>query len=109
MSVPPRQPAAEAPWYRIDLSADAYAGGEADVLESAFRQIYIASNGPEGMAMLGERRDDGYSVFFTPASRAYARALIQAYAAVPVARPTGGRFELRVGDAALALGFARAF
>lgn len=103
--------AAGASWYRIDLTAEDYAGGEADVIEGAFRAIYIACNAPLGMAMLGAPRagGDGYSVYFTPDSWPHARALLRAYAALPDQRPRGVQLSLRVGDAALALGYARAF
>ena len=106
----PDMPSAEV-WYRIDLSIDEYEGGEADVIESAFRQIYLVHNAPSGMAMLSGRRETepGYCVYFTPRSLPHARSLVLAYAALPSAGPSRQRLTLRVGDASLALGFAREF
>lgn len=98
-------------WYRIDLSVDEYDGGEADVIESAFRQIYIIHNAPAGMAMLSGRREagPGYCVYFTPRSLPHAKSLVLAYAALPSTGPSRQRLTLRVGDASLALGTAREF
>ena len=106
----PDAPSAEV-WYRIDLSVDEYDGGEADVIESAFRQIYIVHNAPAGMAMLSGRRaaEPGYSVYFTPGSLPHAKSLVLAHAALPIAGPPGQRLMLRVGDASLALGYSREF
>lgn len=98
-------------WYRIDLSPDGYAGGEAEVIESAFRQIYIACNAPLGMAMLSEKGGEkgGFSIFFTPQSLPHARALVLAYSAEPQAPPVAGALTLRVGDAAAAATFFQEF
>lgn len=98
------------PWFRINLSSDEYAGGEADVIEGAFRQIYLARNAPPGMAMLGLlERDGSYRIYFTPGSLPHARGLFQAYPVVPDIRPAGQRLHLRVGDAVQALAFTRGF
>ena len=89
-------------WYRIDLSKEDYEGGEADVIESAFRQIYIASNAPAGMAMLSASSpiNAGYCIYFTPRSQRHAAALIRAYSAKAENLPRGAsqRMVLRVGD-----------
>ena len=98
-------------WYRIDLSPLEYAGGEAEVIESAFRQIYHASNAPRGMALLSAARQHGdvLSLYFTPNSLPHARALILAYSAVPDLPPKRGKLDLRVGDVAFSLNYAKAF
>ena len=70
-------------WYRIRLTRDEYEGGEVGVIQSAFQQIYFASNGPAGMAMLGEKdAEGGYCVWFTPRSEPRVQALVKAYSAV---------------------------
>ena len=98
-------------WYRIDLSVDEYEGGEADIIESAFRQIYMVHNAPPGMAMLTgcHESNSGYSVYFTPRSFPHTKALIRAYAALPAEAPPRQPLTLRAGDASLALGYAREF
>ena len=87
-------------WYRIELSLPDYEGGEADIIESAFRQIYIAANAPFGMAMLSapSQQNQGYSVYFTPQSQPHVRALIIAYGAEAVTAPPRKGLRLRVGD-----------
>lgn len=72
-------------WYRIRLSRDEYEGGEVGVILGAFQQIYIASNGPKGMAIFGAEEHDGggYRIYFTPASFPRVSALLNAYSAVP--------------------------
>jgi hypothetical protein len=87
-------------WYRITLSRADFEGGEGDVLRRAFQQIYIASNGPPGMAMLGGKRvgGDGYCIYFTPPSLAYARALVKAYSAVQDIPPGRRNLTLMAGD-----------
>jgi hypothetical protein len=91
---------AQVDWYRIRLSRDEYEGGEVGVIQGAFRQIYIASNGPRGMAMLGAREDggDGYFVYFTPPSLPHVHALVKAYSAVPHDPPARGGATLIFGD-----------
>lgn len=91
-------------WYRIDLCREEYEGGEAEVIESAFRQIYFAANAPLGMALLSPRHPgrDSYSLYLAPRSLPYARALVQAYDAVPLTAPPPEALALRVGDAAAA-------
>lgn len=87
-------------WYRITLSRADFEGGEGEVLRRAFQQIYIASNGPPGMAMLGGKRvgSDGYCIYLTPHSLPYARALVKAYAAVPDIPPGRRNLTLMAGD-----------
>jgi hypothetical protein len=98
-------------WYRIDLSPQEHAGGEAEVIESAFRQIYYACNAPLGMALLSAARQqgEGLSLYFTPNSLPHARALVLAYSAVPDGPPRQMKLQLRVGDAAFSMNHARAF
>jgi hypothetical protein len=74
-------------WYRITLSRADFEGGEGDVLRRAFQQIYIASNGPPGMAMLGGTRVGGD-----------ARALVKAYSAVQDIPPGRRNLTLMAGD-----------
>lgn len=85
-------------WHRIRLTRDEYEGGEASVIEDTFRRIYIASNGPVGMAMLGVWEEGGYSVYFTPRSLPYALALVKAYSASPSAPPARHNLALLCGD-----------
>ncbi|MFM8444561.1 MAG: hypothetical protein ACKN9W_14640 [Methylococcus sp.] len=100
-----------AEWYRIDLSSLEQAGGEAEIIESAFRQIYYACNAPSGMALLSavRPRGEGLSLYVTPDSLPHAWALVRAYSAVPDLPPTQTRLQLRVGDSAFSMGHARAF
>ena len=80
------------------------------MIASAFRRIYIARNAPPGMALLGQpERDGGYRLYFTPDSQPHANALLMAYMATPDTQPSGPRLKTLVGDAALALGAAKAF
>lgn len=104
-------PPPEALWYRIDLSREEFEGGEADVIEGAFRQIYFAANAPLGMAMLSARQSGnaGFSIYFTPRSLPHARALVLAYAAVPLAPPISALLTLRAGDETAASGFLQEF
>jgi hypothetical protein len=90
--------AASQGWHRIRLTREEYEGGEAAVLEDAFRRIYIASNGPRGMAMLGAWEEGGYSVYFTPSSLPHALALVRAYSASPGAPPVHRNLALLCGD-----------
>ena len=73
-------------WHRIRLSRDDYASGELTVLLGAFRDVYIAKNGPRGMALFGTWSGDdgeGYLVYASPASARYIRPLLDAYSASP--------------------------
>lgn len=85
-------------WHRIRLTREEYEGGEAAVLEDAFRRIYIASDGPRGMAMLGAWEAGGYHVYFTPRSLPYALALVRAYSAAVSAPPSRRNLALLCGD-----------
>ena len=87
------------PWCRVDLSATAVAGGDGEVMESVFRQIYWASNAPEGMALLisSPAEDGSRAIFFTPASYPYVQSLIRIYDAVPIEPPFLGDLAVRVG------------
>lgn len=87
-------------WHRIRLTREEYEGGEAAVLEDAFRRIYIASNGPRGMAMLGVWEAGGYHVYFTPRSLPYALALVKAYSAAVSEPPSRHNLVLLCGDPA---------
>lgn len=101
----------EAPWYRIDLSREEFEGGEAEVIESAFRQIYFAANAPLGMAMLSARGvgGEGFSIYFTPRSLPHVRALVLAYEAMPLVAPAAAALTLRAGDETAASTFLQAF
>ena len=72
-------------WYRIKLSREEYESGELEILQGAFREAYIASNAPWGMALFGIWDDDGlhYLVYVTPASVRYMMPLLDAYSAEP--------------------------
>ncbi|NJD07272.1 MAG: hypothetical protein FIA97_12370 [Methylococcaceae bacterium] len=70
-------------WYRIQLSPDECAGGELAVLVGAFREVFVARNGPLGMALFGSFAEDGYRVYVTPAAVRYVRPLLEAYSAQP--------------------------
>jgi len=87
-------------WYRIRLSRDEYESGEVAVIRGTFRRIYIARNGPKGMAMLGTESDDGeaYFIYFTPESLPHARVLVKAYSAEPHAPPLLHRLSLIFGE-----------
>ena len=111
MSSPATDLSHESLWYRIDLSREEFEGGEADVIEGAFRQIYFASNEPLGMAMLSACKsgNEGFSIYFTPRSLPHAKALVLAYEAVPLAPPVPGALTLRVGDSSAASAFLKEF
>jgi hypothetical protein len=97
-------------WCRIRLSREDYEGGELGVIRGAFQQIYIAHNGPQGMAMLGtEEADGGYCVWFTPRSLPHARALVLAYSGVAEAPPPVRRLDLLWGNPADAVPVQREF
>lgn len=98
-------------WYRIRLSRDEYEGGEVGVIQGAFQQIYIASNAPEGMAMLGARDDEsgGYCIYFTPPSLPHVRALVQAYSAVPQEPSSRARLALIFGNPSFSMQATREF
>ena len=73
--------------YCIRLTHDEFEGGELQVIEGAFRQIYVASNGPLGMALLlhcppGQA---GCRVYLTASSLPHAAVLVKAYSALPEA------------------------
>ncbi|TSA01528.1 MAG: hypothetical protein D4R76_09335 [Methylococcus sp.] len=87
------------PWLRVGLSAAAVAEGDVEVMESVFRQIYWASNAPEGMAFLISplAEDGSRAIFFSPASYPYVQSLIRIYDAVPIEPPFLGDLAVRVG------------
>jgi len=83
MEIRPASAGAAAVWYCIRLNRDEYEGGELGVIQGAFQQIYFASKGPEGMAMLGESDGEGgYRIWFTPRAAPRVQALVKTYAAV---------------------------
>jgi hypothetical protein len=92
----------EAPgWYCIRLTREDCEGGELAVLQGAFRDCYIAGNGPRGMAMLGEFEVGGqgaYRVYLTPASIPHVRPLVRAYSAKPDAPPRRRGLKVLYGD-----------
>jgi hypothetical protein len=87
-------------WYRIRLSRDEYESGEVAVIRGTFRRIYIARNGPKGMAMYGTESDDGqaYDVYFTPESLPHVPVLVKAYSAELHAPPHIRRLSLIFGE-----------
>ncbi|NBY23028.1 MAG: hypothetical protein EBQ73_09425 [Gammaproteobacteria bacterium] len=68
-------------------------------MESVFRQIYWASNAPEGMALLisSPAEDGSCAIFFTPASYPYVQSLIRIYDAVSTEPPSLSALSVRVG------------
>jgi len=70
-------------WYRIRMSRDEYASGELAILLGAFREVFVAKNGPRGMALFGIWSEDEeiYWIYVTPASVRYIRPLLDAYSA----------------------------
>ena len=97
--------------YCIRLSHEEFEGGELQVIESVFRQIYVAANGPFGMALFLHRSpgESGCRLYLSAASMPHAAALVRAYGACPVEGPLPERMSLRVGDAVLASGYTREF
>ncbi|WP_051331552.1 hypothetical protein [Methylocaldum szegediense] len=87
-------------WYRIRLTRDEYESGEVAIIRGTFRRIYIARNGPKGMAMYGTESDDGaaYFVYFTPESLPHVSVLIKAYSAKPLAPPPLRKLSLIFGE-----------
>lgn len=87
-------------WYRIRLTRDEYESGEVAVIRGTFRRIYIARNGPKGMAMYGTESDDdaAYFVYFTPESLPHVSVLIEAYSAKPYAPPPLRKLSLIFGE-----------
>lgn len=87
-------------WYRIRLTRDEYESGEVAVIRGTFRRIYIARNGPKGMAMYGAESDDeaAYFVYFTPESLPHVRVLIEAYSAKPHTPPPLRKLSLIFGE-----------
>ena len=95
--------------YCIRLTHDEFEGGELQVIEGAFRQIYVASNGPLGMALLLHRPPGqaGCRVYLTASSLPHAAVLVKAYSALPEALPTEGLRVLAGDDSAG--GYSQAF
>ena len=95
--------------YCIRLTHDEFEGGELQVIEGAFRQIYVASNGPLGMALLVHRPPGqaGCRVYLTASSLPHAAVLVKAYSALPEALPAEGLSVLAGDDSAS--GYSQAF
>ncbi|MCU0733991.1 MAG: hypothetical protein MUF20_00515 [Methylotetracoccus sp.] len=89
-----------APWYRIRLSREEYDAGESFLVQGVFQASFTARNGPRGAALYGAWDRDGFffNLYFTPQTRACARALFQAYSAEPCDPPPISRLELIWGD-----------
>lgn len=95
MTIQPETPS----HFCIRLSHDEFEGGELQVIEGAFRQIYLASNGPVGMALLLHREpgQGGCRVYLTASSLPHAAVLVKAYSALPEALPARG-LRVLAGD-----------
>lgn len=89
-----------APWYRIRISREEYDAGELLVVQGVFQQSFIARNGPRGAALYGAWDRDGacFALYFTPQTRACARALFKAYAAELCEPPSMSRLQWICGD-----------
>lgn len=87
-------------WHSITLSRQEYEAGEMTMLFGAFRAAYIASNGPEGMAMYGCWNDDEtrYLVYTTPRSVRHIIPLLDAYSAKQIDMPNPACLSLIYGD-----------
>lgn len=88
------------PWYRIRLSREECEGGEFVIVQYAFRETFIARNGPRGAALYVEWEPGGRGclLYFTPQTAACARALFRIYGAEPCEAPRTGRLQLIYGD-----------
>ncbi len=80
-------------WHCIRLSRQEYQSGEVAILQGAFREAYVASNGPRGMALFGRWSEDQqfYLVYATPVSERYLRPILQAYSARQTDPPGPGQ------------------
>ena len=87
-------------WHCIRLPRDDYAAGESDVVTAVFRAGFIARNGPQGAALFGGWAADRQSflLYFTPAARCCAEALLRAYSAEPCSQPAIASVEWLSGD-----------
>ena len=87
-------------WYRIKMSEVELGGGFLDVIKGVFYQAYIASNGPAGMALMVEQVADSGSIslYFTPQSMPYAKAIVCVYSGEAVTPPDRHRLHFLVGD-----------
>jgi len=85
-------------WYCIRLSQDEWAGGELAILVGAFREVFVARNGPPGMALFGSTAEDGYRVYVTPAAVRYVRPLLEAYSALPTEPRSVRTLDFLSGD-----------
>lgn len=88
------------PWYCIRLSREEYEAGDSCVIQAVFQESFIARNGPRGAALYGAWDKEGKSfvLYFTPQTRACARALLKGYSAEPCEPPQMARLELICGD-----------
>ena len=95
--------------YCIRLTHDEFEGGELQVIEGAFRQIFIAANGPPGMALFFHRPagESGCRLYLSAASLPHATVLVKAYAASPEDLPAEG-LRVLAGDDSIT-GYSRAF
>jgi hypothetical protein len=105
MTIQPETPS----HFCIRLSHDEFEGGELQVIEGAFRQIYVAANGPVGMALLLHREpgQDGCRVYLTASSLPHAAVLVKAYSALPEALPAQG-LRVLAGDDSVG-GYSKVF
>ena len=95
--------------YCIRLTHDEFEGGELQVIEGAFRQIFIAANGPPGMALFFHRPagESGCRLYLSAASLPHAIVLVKAYSAFPEDLPAEG-LRVLAGDNSIT-GYSRAF
>jgi hypothetical protein len=91
-------------WYRIRMSQLELSGGFLDVIKGVFYQAYIASNGPAGMALMVQQVVESkcISLYFTPQSMPYAKAIISAYSGEAVSPPNRKGLRFLVGDPLMA-------
>jgi hypothetical protein len=89
-------------WHCIALTRQEFESGEMAVLLGAFREVYIARNAPEGMAVFGCWSADGekYWVYVSPRATPHVRPLLEAYSAKPLERPNLADSSLILGEEA---------
>lgn len=87
-------------WHCIALTRQEYESGEMAVLLGAFREVYVARNAPEGMAVFGSWSADGekYLLHVSPRATPHVRPLLTAYSARPLERPDLSGSSLILGE-----------
>ena len=91
-------------WYRIRMSQIEVSGGFLDVIKGVFYQAYIASNGPQGMALMIDQvvESKTISLYLTPQSMPYVKAIVCVYSGEAVSPPNRRRLRFLVGDPSMA-------